>query len=63
MANIDDVDLLIVGASFAGCACAVRAAQLGLRVRIIDKKLDAGDKLHTTGIIVRDAIDNNPFLQ
>jgi digeranylgeranylglycerophospholipid reductase len=59
----DDVDLLIVGASFAGCACAIRAAQLGLRVRIIDKKLDAGDKLHTTGIIVRDAIDNNPFLQ
>ncbi len=59
----DDVDLLIVGASFAGCACAIRAAQLGLKVRLIDKKADVGDKLHTTGIIVRDAVDNNPFLQ
>ena len=59
----NDVDLLVVGASFAGCACAIRAAQMGLRVRMIDKKLDVGAKLHTTGIIVRDAIDNNPFLR
>lgn len=59
----DAVDLLIVGASFAGCACAIRAAQLGLKVRLIDRKSDVGTKLHTTGIIVCDAINSNPFLQ
>jgi digeranylgeranylglycerophospholipid reductase len=61
--NPESVDVLIVGASFAGCACAIRAAQLGLRVRLIDKKNDVGAKLHTTGIIVCDAVNNNPFLQ
>ena len=59
----EPVDLLIVGASFAGCACAIRAAQLGLKVRLLDKKSDVGAKLHTTGIIVCDAVNNNPFLQ
>ena len=59
----ESVDLLIVGASFAGCACAIRAAQLGLKVRLLDKKSDVGAKLHTTGIIVCDAVNNNPFLQ
>lgn len=59
----DAVDVLIVGASFAGCACAIRAAQLGLKVRLIDRKTDVGAKLHTTGIIVCDAINSNPFLQ
>jgi digeranylgeranylglycerophospholipid reductase len=59
----ESVDLLIVGASFAGCACAIRAAQFGLRVRLIDKKSDVGAKLHTTGIVVCDAVNNSPFLQ
>lgn len=59
----DAADLLIVGASFAGCACAIRAAQLGLRVHLIERKTDVGAKLHTTGIIVCDAINSNPFLQ
>lgn len=50
-------DLLVVGASFAGVACAIEAARAGLRVILIERKVDAGEKLHTTGIVVKEAAD------
>lgn len=50
-------DLLVAGASFAGVACAVEAARLGLRVAVVERKRDAGDKLHTTGIVVKEAAE------
>lgn len=50
-------DLVIVGASFAGAACAIAAAQRGLRVVVLERKHDPGDKLHTTGIIVKEAAE------
>ncbi len=56
-------DLLVVGASFAGLACARAAALAGLRVTVLEKKQAAGDKLHTTGIIVKDAIDGIDWLR
>lgn len=56
------VDLLVVGASFAGLACARAAALAGLSVMVLEKKASAGAKLHTTGIIVKDAIDTVPWL-
>jgi len=56
-------DLVVIGASFAGLACARAAAQAGLRVAVVEKKSSSGDKLHTTGIIVKDAIDTIPWLQ
>ncbi|RYX95048.1 MAG: NAD(P)/FAD-dependent oxidoreductase [Comamonadaceae bacterium] len=56
-------DLLVVGASFAGLACARAAALAGLRVTVLEKKQAAGDKLHTTGIIVKDAVDNTAWLR
>lgn len=49
--------LLIVGASFAGAACAIAAAQYGLRVCVLERKRDPGLKLHTTGIIVKEAAE------
>lgn len=52
-----DYDLIIVGASFAGAACAIAAAQYGLRVCVLERKRDPGLKLHTTGIIVKDAAE------
>lgn len=55
-------DCVIVGASFAGLACATVLARAGLRVRVLEKKADAGEKLHTTGIIVKDAIDQIALL-
>jgi flavin-dependent dehydrogenase len=55
-------DCTIVGASFAGLACATALARAGLRVKVLEKKADAGEKLHTTGIIVKDAIDQIALL-
>jgi digeranylgeranylglycerophospholipid reductase len=57
-----DHDCIVVGASFAGLACAMAVARAGLRVTVLEKKADAGDKLHTTGIIVKDAIDQVAIL-
>ena len=51
------VDCTVVGASFAGLACATVLARRGRRVRVLERKLDPGDKLHTTGIIVKEVVD------
>lgn len=56
-------DLVIVGASFAGLACARTAALRGLKVLVVEKKNSPDVKLHTTGIIVKDAVDDIPWLQ
>jgi digeranylgeranylglycerophospholipid reductase len=50
-------DCVVVGASFAGLACATTLARAGVRVTVLEKKPDPGEKLHTTGIIVKEAID------
>lgn len=52
-----DWDLVVVGASFAGAACALAAAQYGLRVCVLERKADPGARLHTTGILVKEAIE------
>jgi len=57
-----DSDCVIVGASFAGLASAYALARNGLSVTVLEKKHDAGAKLHTTGIIVKDAIDQIALL-
>jgi flavin-dependent dehydrogenase len=55
--------LVVIGASFAGLACARAAALAGLRVTLLEKKARAGEKLHTTGLIVKDAVDTVPWLR
>jgi len=50
-------DVVIVGASFAGLAAARTAACRGLSVAVIDSKREPGARVHTTGILVREAID------
>ena len=55
-------DCVVVGASFAGLACATALARAGMRVTVLERKADVGDKLHTTGIIVKDAIDQIALL-
>jgi flavin-dependent dehydrogenase len=52
-----NADLVVVGASFAGAACALAAAQRGLRVVVLERKADPGEKLRTTGIIVKEAAE------
>jgi digeranylgeranylglycerophospholipid reductase len=50
-------DVVVVGASFAGAACALAARRAGLRVCVLERKRDPGIRLHTTGIIVREAAE------
>lgn len=52
-----DFDLVVVGASFAGLAAARTAASRGLSVAVIDAKPDPGARIHTSGILVREAIE------
>jgi geranylgeranyl reductase family protein len=51
-------DLVIVGGSFAGLACARTAALRGLKVAVIDSKPEPGARIRTTGILVKEATDD-----
>ena len=51
------VDLAIVGASFAGLICARTAALRGLSTVVIEAKDEPGARIHTTGILVKEASD------
>jgi flavin-dependent dehydrogenase len=55
--NTTSADCTIIGASFAGLACATALAGRGLRVRVLERKHDPGEKLRTTGIIVKEVVD------
>src|SRR4030095_15964088 len=57
MGESTTVDCTIVGASFAGLACATMLARRGLRVRVLERKDDPGERLPTTGIIVKEVVD------
>jgi len=50
-------DLAIVGAGFAGLACARAAARRGLRVVVTDRKRQPGERVHTTGLVVKEAAE------
>jgi flavin-dependent dehydrogenase len=50
-------DVVIVGASFAGLAAARTAASRGLSVAVLDVKREPGARVHTTGILVRETLD------
>lgn len=51
-------DLVIAGGSFAGLACARTAALKGLKVAVLDGKKEPGARVHTTGIVVKEASDD-----
>ncbi|MFN0194872.1 MAG: NAD(P)/FAD-dependent oxidoreductase [Aestuariivirga sp.] len=56
-------DLVVVGASFAGLVCARTAAMRGLDVVVIEAKQSPSARIHTTGILVKEAdeeIDTPP---
>lgn len=50
-------DVVIVGASFAGLAAARTAASRGLSVAVLDTKREPGARVRTTGILVRETLD------
>ena len=45
------------GAGFAGLACARELAASGVKVLVLEKKRQAGQHIHTTGILVKEAQD------
>ncbi|MGZ8620941.1 MAG: NAD(P)/FAD-dependent oxidoreductase, partial [Actinomycetota bacterium] len=47
----------IVGASFAGLACAQACAARGLRTIVWERKRDAGEAVRTTGLLVKEAAE------
>jgi digeranylgeranylglycerophospholipid reductase len=51
------IDVEIVGAGFAGLACAQACAVRGLRTRVLARKKDPGDAPHTTGLLVKEVAD------
>ena len=52
-----DHDLAIVGAGFAGLACARSAARRGLSVVVLERQGRAGQVIHTTGLLVKEAAE------
>src|SRR5262249_43838389 len=50
-------DLAVVGASFAGLVAARTAAMRGLKVVVVDLKGEAGHRVATTGILVKEAAE------
>jgi digeranylgeranylglycerophospholipid reductase len=50
-------DLAVVGAGFAGLACAEVAAQRGLSVLVLERKPAPGHRMHTTGLLVKEVAD------
>ena len=56
-----DCDLLIVGASFAGLTAAATAAARGLRVIVLESKASPGARIHTTGLLVKEAAEEIDF--
>lgn len=51
------VDLVVVGGSFAGLVLARTAALRGLRTVVLERRATAGSRVHTTGILVKEAAD------
>jgi flavin-dependent dehydrogenase len=54
---MDSVDLVVVGAGFAGLRCAQRAAERGLRVQVLERLQEPGTRVHTTGLLVQEVIE------
>ena len=52
------MDVEIVGAGFAGLACARACAARGLETVVWERKRDPGDAVHTTGLLVKEVADD-----
>ena len=51
----ENYDVVVAGAGFAGLACARQAARRGLSVLVLERQSRPGERVHTTGILVREA--------
>ena len=58
-----DYDLAIIGGGFAGLTAAATAAARDLRVVVLEAKPRSGARIHTTGILVKEASQEFDFPQ
>jgi flavin-dependent dehydrogenase len=49
--------LVVVGAGFAGLACARAAASRGVKTTVVEAQREPGQRIRTTGILVKEAAD------
>lgn len=54
---MESVDLVVVGAGFAGLRCAQRAAESGLQVQVLERLYEPGARVHTTGLLVQEVVE------
>lgn len=54
---MENNDITIIGAGFAGLACARSAARQGMKVSVLERKACPGANIRTTGILVKEAAD------
>lgn len=54
---MDQSDITIIGAGFAGLACARKAAHQGMRTVVLERKTCPAANIRTTGILVKEAAD------
>jgi len=59
--NANVYDLIVVGGGFAGLTAAASAAARDLKVAVIEAKPRSGAKVHTTGILVKEASQELDF--
>ena len=50
-------DVTVIGAGFAGLACARSCAAQGMKTSVLERKSCPGAKIRTTGILVKEAAD------
>lgn len=50
-------DLIVVGGSFAGLACAQAAASRGVDTLVLERRMTPGQSPHTTGLLVKEVAD------
>ncbi len=55
------LDVVIVGAGFAGLACARVLGQAGYQVVVLERKPDSGARLGTTGLLVPELLEAFPI--
>lgn len=55
--GMEENDITIIGAGFAGLACAKSAARQGMKTMVLERKPCPGANIRTTGILVKEAAD------
>jgi digeranylgeranylglycerophospholipid reductase len=55
--GMEQNDITVIGAGFAGLACAKSAARQGMKTMVLERKPCPGTNIRTTGILVKEAAD------